>query len=296
MREILIATSNYNKELLVDNFGFKFIMNPYGRTLSERELVGLSSYNIVGVIAGTESYTESVLKKFPNLKVISRCGSGTDNIKKDLLDNLGIKLFTTPDSPVKAVAELTVGLIFSLLRSIPKHDMNIKNGIWNKFNGNLLYGKNVGLVGHGKIGSYLEKILSSFGCKIYYYDINSTSKKNFLPFKSLIKVSDIISIHVPSNESTKNLFTEKKFFKNLKEGCIIINTSRGDLIDTKLLYTYLATQKISGAALDVFDNEPYSGNLIKLDNVILTPHIASYTYESRSEMETLSLQNLIENL
>lgn len=296
MREVLIATSKFNKKLLIDNYGFKFILNPFGRTLSETELLELSNDNIVGILAGTESYTENVLYNFPNLKVISRCGSGTDNLRKDLLDNLDIKLFTTPDSPVKAVAELTVGLIFSILRNIPKHDKDIKNGIWNKFNGNLLYGKSVGIVGHGKIGGYLEKILNSFGCIVYYYDPLSISKKNFLPFESLIQNSDIISIHVPSNESTKSLFTEENFFKNLKEGCIVINTSRGDLIDTQLLYTYLVKHKISGAALDVYDNEPYRGSLIELDNVVLTPHIGSYTYESRSEMEILSLQNLMDNL
>lgn len=274
--------------------GFEIILNPYGRKIREDELIVLAQ-DAQGLIAGTEPITEGVLLKLPNLKVISRCGTGLDNVDLDAADRLGIKVSNTPDAPTIAVAELTVGLILSLLRSICRLNKDTINGKWNKSMGNLLMGKKVGIVGFGRIGRKVAEILRPFNCEIAYadpfIDDGIIGLKSFT-VKDLLGQSDIITIHV----SDKDCIIDKKELAMMKKGSWLINTSRGGVVNENALYESLKNGYLAGAAIDVFEREPYDGALRKLDNIILTPHVGSYAKEARIEMEKRAVENLLKGL
>ncbi len=274
--------------------GFDLLINPHKRTIKPSELVELAK-NAVGLIAGTEAITEEVLLKLPQLKVISRCGAGVDNIDLKAAERLAIKVLNTPDAPTLAVAELTMGLILSILRKITQADEALKNGKWEKRMGNLLSGKKVGIIGLGRIGRKLAELLIPFGCEIAYSDpfvVSGVLKFNRLPKEELLKWADIVSLHVSTNEKVLS----DKELRLTKRGSWIINTSRGKAVDEAALYELLKNGHLAGAALDVFEQEPYDGQLKSLDNVILTPHIGSYAKEARIKMEMEAMNNLLKGL
>jgi D-3-phosphoglycerate dehydrogenase len=299
MEKITITTTSfgeYYKEplnLLREN-GFEIILNPHGRKLNKKEVVELCK-DAVGIIAGTETIDAEVLKELINLKAISRCGAGLDNIDLGAAKRLGIKVFNTPDAPTLAVAELTVGLILNLLRKVNQMDKTIRNGKWEKLMGNLLSDKKVGIIGFGRIGKKVAELLKPFECEIRYYDIKEFRDlgiEGLRDLDELLKTSDIISIHVSSKEQIMG----ENEIKMMKKGAWLVNTSRGGVIDENALYKALKEGHLSGAALDVFEEESYSGPLKELDNVILTPHIGSYALESRIEMEKQAVENLLKGL
>lgn len=281
--------------------GFVFEFNPYGRRLSKAESVGLLDH-AVAVIAGTEELDREVLESASDLRVISRCGTGIDNIDGTVLAERNILLYTTPDAPKRAVAELTIGLILDLLRHISETDRNIRGGKWLSITGNLLYGKTLGIVGLGRIGTQVAALSSVFGVRILAYDtevkpdhIVGKYKICLTSLNQLLEESDIVSLHVPSLTGGHFLLTDEQFAR-MKNAAILINTARGSLIDEAALYRALTSGTIRGAAIDTFVNEPYSGPLAELPNVILTAHMGSRTIESRRQMEIDALENLIKGL
>jgi D-3-phosphoglycerate dehydrogenase len=253
--------------------------------------------DVVGIIAGLEEYDSDVFNFAPRLRVISRCGSGIDNISNELIESDKIRIFSTLDAPTDSVAELTLGLILNLLRQVNQNDSNIRMGFWDKKYGSLLGSKTVGIVGLGRIGRRVANLVSAFGAKILYYDLKTVSEVNFefTSIESLLANSDIVSIHLPYNDSTKNIMNANRL-RLMKKDSYIVNTSRGSLIDEAFLYKMLEEKQIAGAALDVFSEEPYRGPLIKLSNVLLTPHIGSYTSEGRLKQEEQSINNLLYGL
>lgn len=299
MEKIVITTTSFGKydkmplKLLEDN-GFEVALNPYERKLKKDEIVQLCK-DAVGIIAGTEMLDGEVIKKLTNLKVISRCGIGLENVDLNTAKKAGIKVFNTPDAPMLAVAELTIGLILNLLRKINQMDIAVKKGKWEKLMGNLLHGKKVGIIGFGRIGKRVAELLKLFGCEIVYADPfvdDGLMGLRRLSLKELLCWADIISIHV----SSKDRLLGKKEFQLMKKGTWLINVSRGEVIDEKTLFQALEKRQLSGAAIDVFEEEPYTGSLQKLDNVILTPHIGSYAEEARIQMEMQAAQNLLKGL
>ncbi|MGB9499236.1 MAG: phosphoglycerate dehydrogenase [Dissulfuribacterales bacterium] len=302
--KIAITTTSFGKfdnqplQCLNDE-GYEVVLNPYGRKLSGHEAVELAK-NAAGIIAGTESLDRSVLKNLPCLKIISRCGAGVDNIDLETASELNIKVLNTPFGPTLAVAELTVGLILDLLRKSTWMDREMRAGVWKKRMGNLLFGKKVGIIGLGRIGKMTAQLLMPFGCELGYYDSaddiqgldNLTMKR--LTLNDLLHSSDIISVHV-SGKYEKPLLGDQEF-KTMKEGSWIVNVSRGGAIDEDLLYNAIKDGRLAGAAMDVFEKEPYNGPLKNLENIILTPHIGSYAKEARTEMERQAAINLIEGL
>lgn len=274
--------------------GIEIIFNPYRRKIKSDELVELAK-DAVGLIAGTELITESVLLKLPALRVISRCGAGIDNVDINAANRLGIKVFNTPDAPTLAVAELTVGLMLNLLRKVGQMDRELRNEQWQKKMGNLLYGKKVGIKGFGRVGKKVAELIRPFGCEIAYSDPfveDGLFGLKRLSLEDLLGWADIVSIHVSVAEQ---LIGEKEL-KLMKKGALLVNTSRGGVVDESKLYEYLKNCYLSGAALDVFVEEPYAGPLKELDNVILTPHIGSYAMEARIEMERQAVENLLKGL
>ena len=188
---------------------------------------------------------------------------------------------------------ITWMVILSIYRNLIDHNQDLKKKIWKKQMGSVLNGKTVGIIGYGKVGKYLHKILKNFGVKILINEKNKIKQKN-TNLNILLKKSDIISINV--NLRSKKKLLNKKKLKNCKKSCVIINTSRSEVIDYKELYNMLKNKKIRAAGLDVFDEEPYYGKLINLNNVVLTPHIGSYSKEIRSRMEKEALDSIIKYL
>ena len=292
--KLFIATSsfslNLNKFKKNKNFNrYKILMNPVKKKLSKNQLIKFAKDSEI-IIAGTETYDSEVLSKLKKLKFIFRMGSGTDNINLKYLKENKIGFAKSKITPEVAVAELIVGYILSFYRNLHEHDQNLKNKIWKKKMGSLLKGKTIGIIGYGKVGKYLDKIIKNFGVQILINDVRKINKKN-TKLETLIKLSDIISINI-NHMSKKKILTKQKLSLCKKDN-LIINTSRSEVMDNKYLYKLLKTGKILGACMDVYDQEPYYGEFTKLDNVILTPHIGSYSKEIRYEMEKEAFNSIL---
>lgn len=275
---------------------FEVIRNTSGRRLDGEEALRQCA-GCVGIVAGTETYGRDVLEKLAGLKVISRCGAGMDNIDLGVAGKLGIKVFNTPDGPTLAVAELTVGLMLALLRKIPVMHRGMREGLWDKKMGGLISGRVVGIIGFGRIGRRVALLAKALGAEVIYYDplAKETGGVTGLGFKELLEKSDIVSLHLSYSEENRNLLGDKEF-SAMRRGAFLVNCSRGGIVDEGALYRALEAGSLAGAALDVFEREPYDGPLRGLDNVILTPHVGSYAKEARAEMEAQAVKNLIKAL
>lgn len=294
--KILCTVSTFNEDLFPKEI--EVIYNPLKRKLNEQEVIELIlSIKPVGIIAGVEPLTNNVLKHASELRVISRCGSGMDSIDLVSAENFGIKVLNTPDAATIAVAELTIALILGNLRQIHISDSSIRNGEWIRPMGYLLNNKTVGIIGCGRIGTYVATLLKSFGCRILGYD-KHLENHNIIDITSLdhlLRESDIITLHMPYSSENHNFFGSVEMEK-MKSNSFIINTSRGNLLDEDALYVNLVNGKIKGASLDCFEQEPYIGKLASLKNVFLTAHIGSYAVESRELQEQQAVDNLLNEL
>jgi glyoxylate reductase len=254
----------------------------------------------------TDKIDAEVMDSAPNLRVISTYSVGFDHIDIPEATKRGIYVTHTPGVLTDAVAEFTVGLILAVTRRIVEADKIIRTGQWDKpwnpyfLTGPELKGKTIGLVGLGRIGVATAKRLSSFDVKILYYDVErrwdveSVLNMEYADLDTLLKESDIVSVHVPLTKDTFHLINEERLRK-MKKTAYLINTARGPVVDTNALVKALKEGWIAGAALDVFEQEPLPADhpLTKFDNVILAPHIASATIEARQRMAELAARNLI---
>lgn len=229
-----------------------------------------------------------------SLKVIARVGTGLDSVDLAAAKQLGISVLNTPDAPTKAVAELTVAHILGLLRHLSKADRQIRSGVWKGLMGSLLETKTVGLVGFGRIGKRVATLLSAFGASVIISDaqVKASDFQN-LELDELCAKADVLSLHLPYNESTHHIINEKRI-NLMKKGSYIVNISRGGLIDETMLLGALKSGHIAGAALDCFEQEPYEGELRNLENVQITAHMGSYARETRDLMEQ-EASNLLVN-
>ena len=295
--KVLITTSSFGEDAIhiLKQSGFEIINNPYKRKITQTELIPLLN-GVQGVIAGLEQYDYDILSK-SDLKVISRCGSGLSNLNLDAAKELNIAVYNTPEGPTQSVAELTIGCLLSLIRDVPRINILMHDGKWDKYNGRLLQSMKVLLIGYGRIGKVVVKILETIGATVLVYDPFikqddiSENYKN-VDFIDGIKRADVITLHCSGEE----LILGEKEFGLMKTGVYILNAARGGLIDEDALEKALVSGKIAGAWLDTFEKEPYTGNLSKFNQVILTPHIGSYTIEGRKKMELDCVNNLLTGL
>ena len=290
------STSPIPMQLVKDN-NIELSVNEHGRKNTSEELAqDIKDAEVL--VAGTEKITEEVLKNAPNLKLISRVGIGLDGIDFDLCKQYGIRVAYTPDAPTMAVAELCVGMILDLARQVTITDKNIRQGIWKRHMGTLLYGKTVGILGMGRIGKSLIHLLSPFNVKFKVYDIvpdlayGRLYNVEFVSKETLLKTSDIVSVNVPLKEDTQDYISLHEL-KQMQADAIIINTARGGIVNEEDLYTALKENIIAGAGIDVFEVEPYVGNLRELDNCLLTCHMGASTIDSRTDMEVQALEEAI---
>lgn len=272
--------------------------NISGRRLSEEELIAAVT-GCTGVIAGTENFSSRVIHQSPSLKIISRVGVGTDSIDLKEAKSLGIHVATTPNSPIQAVAEHTLALLLSSLKRIPQYNEQMHRNNHAVVPGSLLSGKTVGIAGLGRVGTRVAEQLACLGCRISFYDPwfsreKPPAWKQYDSLETLVQDVDILSIHSAPLPEGLPLINDEVL--SHAKGITIINTARGTLIDEPALIRSLSSGAVRSAALDVFPSEPYTGKLLEFPQVIVTPHVASNTSESRSLMEMEAADNLIQYL
>ena len=283
---------------LLKTAGHELVINPLGRKLTSDDLAAMIA-GFDALIAGTEQITEAVLDKAPSLQIISRVGVGLDGLDLPEVRRRGIRLAYTPEAPVKAVAELTIGLMLGLLRHIPVVNQELHLGHWERKFGRRIGEAKVGIVGYGRIGKATHQLLAGFQPKeVMISDLETVTPERLgeyvrqVPFEELLVESDIITLHVPLTAKTSSMLGLSEL-KAMKEDAIIINTARGGIIDEDALYEALSNNLIAGAAIDVFRNEPYFGKLAELPNCLLTAHMGSMSVDCRSRMEIEATEDVI---
>ncbi|VVC04892.1 Glyoxylate reductase [Candidatus Bilamarchaeum dharawalense] len=251
------------------------------------------------ILRGWTTITKRVIEKSKNLKMVSLWSTGYDKIDMDAARERGITVTNVPEYGSQSVAEHVFAFIFSLIKKIPQYSASVKNREWKRIQTTELKGKTLGIIGFGNIGSKVATIGKCFGMNILVYT-RSPKKSNakeldvtFVSLNVLLSNSDIITLHLPYTKETHGLLGAKEF-SIMKKTAIVVNTSRGNVIDESALISALMSGTLAGAGLDVFEREPPSKDnpLLKLDNVILTPHSASYTKEAIGRCTTTAIDNI----
>lgn len=241
------------------------------------------------IVRSRTKVTSAVLQAGSRLKVVGRAGVGVDNIDLNAAKERGVIVVNSPIATTIAVAELTMSLMLSLVREIPRADLGMKNGKWLKkeMEGVELFGKTLGIIGFGRIGSTVAKRATAFDMRVLCCDPKITASNEFLygctavTLDELLAESDFITLHVPLNENTRGMLGREQFTK-MKDGVRIIDCSRGGVIEEAALIEALQSGKVAGAALDVFTTEPPGQNpLVCHPRVITTPHIGAQTVEAQ---------------
>jgi D-3-phosphoglycerate dehydrogenase / 2-oxoglutarate reductase len=283
---------------LLENNNIDYLINPLNKKLTEDELADMvSDFDVI--IAGTEPITKKVMNNASNLKMISRVGIGLDSVDLLEAEKHGIVVSYTPDAPAPAVSELTIGLMINLLRSIEVSNMEMHNAKWYRFFGRRLSEVTIGIIGVGRIGVGLLEHLKGFGSpRILVNDIspNHTLDQKFniqwVGKDIIYQQSDVITIHTPLTSQTKNMITKEQLF-NMKKDAIIINTARGGIINEQDLYDTMQLGHLGGAAIDVFNFEPYTGKLREIERCLLTAHMGSMSVDCRTKMEIEATEEAI---
>jgi len=290
---------------LLRDTGYGVVEKP--KITKEELLMDAKNYDVL-VVRGRTKITADVIAAGSSLKAIARSGVGLDNIDLEAAKKRGITVLCTPGAPVRSVAELAIGLMISLFRQIPAADQAMKQGQWTKSQlmGHELHGRTLGVVGAaGRIGAEVARIaIQGFGMKVIGYDVvDLTSKANELGFEisngldSLVERADIVTIHVPYLPSTHHLMDSSRI-RRMKQGAVLINTSRGDIVDGRALLDALKEGRIAGVGLDVFHDEPpkedWEKELVAMRDCrsVCTPHVGAQTQECQ-RLESITVANEI---
>ena len=281
---------------LLEQSKVEILRNPYGRRLTEEEIIALLD-GVDGLIAGLEPLNRKVLQSASNLKAIARVGIGMDNVDQQAAKELGIRVSNTPDGPTEAVAELCLTALLCMGRQLIPYNTDLHSGVWKKRLGVGLRGTRILMVGYGRIGRRFGEMLHFFGAKIFVCDPAVSSEtlnsgECLVSLEQGIQNADAISLHT----SGVDTILGEAEFKKMRPGMILLNSARGELIDEDALIRALKNGTVKAAWADAFCHEPYSGELTKFDQVLLTPHTGTYTSQCRSAMETTAVQNLLRDL
>lgn len=278
--------------------GIDYLINPIGRKLTEDELAEMvTDFDVL--IAGTEPITEKVMAQAKCLKLISRVGIGLDSVDLLAAERRGIKVSYTPDAPAPAVAELTIGLMFALLRSIHLANTQLHRGEWHRHFGRRIPEVTIGIIGTGRIGGGVLRRLAAFGAlRVLANDTHPDTrvapelKLEWVDKETIYREADVISLHVPLTGQTKNMIRRDQLLQ-MKKDAIIINTARGGIINEEDLAAVLTAGHLNGAAIDVFNKEPYTGELAQIDRCLLTSHMGSMSIDCRTRMEIEATEEAI---
>jgi D-3-phosphoglycerate dehydrogenase len=283
---------------LLASAGVEYVINPFQKKLTADQLAGLiPEFDIL--IAGTEEINAEVLSNAKNLKFISRVGIGLDSVDLTTARENGIIVSYTPDAPAAAVAELTMGHILSLLRLSHISNRQMHQGQWHRYFGRRLAKVTVGIIGAGRIGSSVLRHLTGFMPeKVLVNDVDPNKKfESVLPIEwcskeRIYSEADVISIHVPLTGTTKGM-VDKQVLLLMKNDAILVNTSRGGIVNEEDLYLVMKEGHLAGAAIDVFEQEPYDGPLKEIERCILTAHMGSMSVDCRTRMEIEATEEAI---
>ena len=306
--KILVTPTSFSKDKpseagrLLGEFADEIVYNPFGRPLAPEEILPLLE-GADGYIAGLDHITAEVIQKAPSsLKAISRYGVGYERVDTEAAAAKGIIVTNTPGVNSESVADLAFGLMISAARKIPALDRKVKGGEWPRTTGVELFGKTIGIVGLGAIGRGVAMRAKGFSMNVIAHDPfmdGEYAKKHGIRecgLEELFADSDFISLHLPLNEQTRNLI-DRKAFDLMKAGTVLVNTSRGGLIDEQAAYEALKSGKLGGLGLDAFENEPPGkSSLFEFENVVATPHAGAHTVEAVRNMGVLAVRNLIDVL
>jgi D-3-phosphoglycerate dehydrogenase / 2-oxoglutarate reductase len=295
MSKVLITTvpfadTNRLPIELLQSSGIEYVINPIGRKLKEDELAGMiGEYD--ALIAGTEPITAKVLAQAKKLRLISRVGIGLDSVDLNDARARGIHVSYTPDAPAPAVAELTICLMLTLLRSVHVANLQLHSGKWHRHFGRRIPEVTIGIIGTGRIGTRVLRRLSAFGTpRVLVNDLKPDPKLvpelklEWVGKDEIFRNADLISLHLPLTAQTRNLVRREQLL-TMKPDALIINTSRGGIIHEQDLAAVLKTGHLGGAAIDVFEHEPYSGELAGIERCLLTSHMGSMSIDCRTRME-----------
>jgi D-3-phosphoglycerate dehydrogenase len=255
----------------------------------------IGEYDVLIVRSATKVNADLIVKG-KNLKVIGRAGDGLDNIDTKQAQKQGIIVVNTPHVASVSVAELAIGHILALARNIVEGTVTLREGKWNKeeLMGTEINGKTLGIIGCGSIGREVKKLASGLGMNVLTVDV--CVSEEFVPVDEMLPRADFITVHVPLTPHTRHLLSTKEFSK-MKDGVILINCSRGGIVDEEALYQALIQGKVKAAALDVFEQEPPKNNkLLMLKNVYATPHVGAQTFEAQLRTSTQIASKVMEAL
>lgn len=275
---------------LLQQAGVDFVVNPIGRKLKEDELADLiADYDVL--IAGTEQITEKVMARASRLKLIARVGIGLDSVDLVAARRRGIQVCYTPDAPAKAVSDLTLGLMLSLLRQVHVSNAQMHAGRWQRFFGRRLGEVTVGVIGMGRIGTGVLARLQGFCCqRVLVNDIRpnrnleTAFRFEWADKDRIYREADVISLHLPLNGQTRDLIRRPEL-ELMKPDALLINTARGGIVNEADLYSVMKAGHLAGAAIDVFEQEPYDGPLREIERCLLTAHMGSMSVDCRTRME-----------
>ncbi|MBP1911428.1 D-2-hydroxyacid dehydrogenase [Thermococcus stetteri] len=301
--KVLVAAPIHEKAIeVLKNAGFEVVYEEYP---DKDRLVELVKDVDAIIVRSKPKITRKVIEAAPKLKVIGRAGVGLDNIDLKAAEERGIKVVNSPGASSRSVAELAIGLIFNVARKIAFADRKMREGIWAKKQamGVELEGKTIGVVGFGRIGYQVAKIANALGMKVLLYDPYPTEERarevggKFVDLETLLKESDVVTLHVPLVDATYHLINEERL-RLMKPTAILINAARGAVVDTSALVKALQEGWIAGAGLDVYEEEPLPKDhpLTKLDNVVLTPHIGASTVEAQMRAGVEVAEKIVEAL
>lgn len=282
--------------------GWEVRVNDSGRKLTPKEVAELAR-DCDGIIAGTEDLGP-LLDINHTLKIIARVGVGLDSVPLLRCRERNIAVTYTPNAVTPAVAEFAVGVMLAVCRDIAGVDRKLRNGKWHRAQGRRLGQSKIGIVGFGRIGSYVGRLIGGFDpLQILVSDvadkgteIETLAKRGVCIEKSsfdrIFEECDIVTLHVPIDRHTRGFIGEKQL-KRMRKGSYLVNTSRGGLVDEKALYTALKEGHLAGAAIDAFEEEPYTGPLRELENALVTAHLGSCSVDCRANMEREATEDLI---
>lgn len=303
--QIFVALSSFAEHdkrplELLKSSGYPFKIHNTGKRITSPELLS-NGFDAKVIIAGVETYDAQNLENLPNLRCISRCGVGVDAIDLQVAKKMGIEILNTPGIPTQAVAELALTMFLALSRNLPRQIDSMRNRKWERLETHLLSGKTVGLLGFGSIGQRVAELCIAFGAKVIAFDpvlaISIAEKLNvsLVTKEQLLAEADIVSLHASKN-TDKSFLIDVYELNLMKHGSYLVNLARGEMVNEAALVGALSSGKLAGAGLDVFGEEPYKGSLCDFEQVILTPHSATNTIETRANMELKCVQNALQFL
>lgn len=293
--KIVVGASSFGKlsediQKIISDNEIEIVKNPYGRKMTLEEIIEHAK-DADGLLAGLEPLNEKFFSECPKLRALARIGIGMDNVDAEAARRYGIKVSNTPEAPTDAVAEMVLSALLTICHQIIPSNNDIHNGIWKKRMGKSITELTILVIGYGHIGEKVTGLFRKLGANVLIYDKYQKSVST-CSLEEGIRVADVISIHASGKEE----LLDDKCIESMKDGVIILNSARGNLINEQAVYDGLVSGKISFFWGDALWQEPYTGIVANCENAILTPHSSTYTSICRKEMEKQALINLLKDL